>query len=123
MMRIRSMGRVAVLAMAISLLGGCVVVGEGSTSGLLRLQAVDEAGEGVGGVGVKIEYPRDVVSLSFTTDAQGRLHTSGPEGTWQLTITPPAGYTVAASQANPFTIRTRRLEEFHVTVRLSRAAP
>jgi hypothetical protein len=123
MMRIRVMGRVAVLAVMASLLGGCIVVGEGSTSGILRLRAEDETGQGVGGVVVTIEFPSPPSPDRFTTDAQGRLHTSGPEGTWQLTITPPAGYAVAASQTNPFSIRTRRLEEFHVTVRLVRAAP
>jgi hypothetical protein len=122
-MRTSVKGLLAMLGIAVSLSGGCIPVGEGSTSGLLRLRAEDEGGQGVGGVGVKIEYPRDVLSLSFTTDTQGRLHTSGPKGTWQLTITPPAGYTVPASQANPFSIRTRRLEEFHVTVRLVRATP
>lgn len=116
---------VAVLVIVVSVMSACVpIVGEGeSTSGLLRLRAEDAAGNGVPGVGVKIEFPSPPSPDHFTTDAHGRLDTSGPEGTWHLTITPPAGYTMAASQANPFSIKTRRQQEFHVTVRLTRTTP
>lgn len=99
------------------------VVGEGRTeAGTVRLHVVDTSSRGIAGVPVTFQVPREP-EIREVTDSSGRVETHGTQGTWRITVTPPAGYSVPSAQSNPLSVRVRRLHTTEVTVHLSGNSP
>jgi hypothetical protein len=104
-MRLHLTRWLVVLSALLLLSSSCIpVVGEAqSEEGTVRFHVVDPNEQGVPGVRFVVDEGERTKPAAVTDEA-GRTFKTGPEGTWRVTITPPAGYAVPASQANPFTV-------------------
>lgn len=87
--------------------------------GILFVTFVDQTNAPVNGVTVRFGFP-DGGTGGGTTQTDGQFGTSGTAGVWNVTITPPFGYIVPTSQANPFQVNVPASVTY-VTVHLTKS--
>jgi hypothetical protein len=83
---------------------------------------VDEVGRPVDGVPLLFGAPGGLV-LRGASNVAVPFGTSGPPGTWTVTVTPPAGYVVAPGHPNPVTVTVAGGAQAEVRIVLSTVPP
>ena len=83
------------------------------------VKVIDHFGQPVAGVVLDFAVPYGL-PRGGTTPASGEFGTSGHAGEWRITMRPPAGYEVPASQPNPFTVTAVEDQAQRVTVTLTK---
>jgi hypothetical protein len=87
--------------------------------GVVFVDLVDQFGQPVPGVVLLFTFANGLEAGGTTPDS-GELGNRGVAGGCKISITPPAGYTVPASQPNPLTVTVVANEAPHVTVTLNK---
>jgi hypothetical protein len=88
--------------------------------GVVYADVVDQFGQPVPGVGLTFTFANGLQG-GGTTPGSGEFGTRGIAGECTINITPPAGYTVPASQQNPLLVTVVANEAPHVTVTLTKS--
>jgi hypothetical protein len=113
---------VTFLGLTAALQGACsteITLTEGRQVGIVEVRPFDAAGECV--MGLRTEFSMPDGSLSRGNNAFNcSFATAGPPGTWTLTFTAPAGYTLAPAQENSVSVSVRNDETARVVVNLVR---
>jgi hypothetical protein len=86
-------------------------------TGVVFLKFVDQFGQPVSGVVFQTALPYGLEGGGTVMDEFG---TSGHVGEWTISFTPPEGYTVPPSQANPFVLTVPDEPPLHVTITLTK---
>lgn len=87
--------------------------------GVVYVKVVDQFGQPVAGGGLMFTFANGLQS-GGTTPATGEYGTGGIVGECKVTIIPPAGYEVPASQPNPFTVTLVESPTLRVQVSLTK---
>ncbi len=87
--------------------------------GVVYVKVVDQFGQPIAGVGLLFTFANGLQS-GGTTPATGEYGTGGIVGECKISIIPPAGYAVPASQPNPFTVSIVEGPALHIQVSLTK---
>ncbi|MGH7603249.1 MAG: hypothetical protein ACRENK_04535 [Gemmatimonadaceae bacterium] len=87
--------------------------------GVVFVDVVDQFGQAVPGVGLTFTFANGLQG-GGTTPASGEFGDRGIAGECKISITPPAGYAVPASQPNPLSVTVIANEAPHVTVTVTK---
>jgi hypothetical protein len=87
--------------------------------GVVYLDVVDQSGQPVRGVALLITFANGLKNGGTTPDS-GELGVRGVVGECTISITPPSGYAVPASQPNPFSVTVIDGGAPHFTVTLTK---
>lgn len=88
-------------------------------TGVVFVKVVDQFGQPVAGVQLLFMFPHGLQG-GGTTPASGEFGTGGHVGDCTIQMTPPVGYQVPASQANPFLVKVVEGPALHVQVLLTK---
>jgi hypothetical protein len=95
------------------------VMGFDDPQGVVFVDVVDQFGQPVPGVGLIFTFANSLEDSGTTPDS-GELGSNGIAGECTISIIPPAGYAVPASQPNPLTVTVVANEAPHVKVTLTK---
>jgi hypothetical protein len=87
--------------------------------GVIFVDVVDQFGQPVPGAGLIFTFANSLEDSGTTPDS-GELGSNGIAGECTISIIPPAGYAVPASQPNPLTVTVVANEAPHVKVTLTK---
>jgi hypothetical protein len=87
--------------------------------GVVYIDVVDQSGQPVRGVVLMFTFANGLVNGGTTPDS-GELGLRGVVGECKISITPPAGYAVPASQPNPISVTVVKDQAPHVNATLTK---
>ena len=87
--------------------------------GVVYVDVVDQSGQPVRGVVLMFTFANGLVNGGTTSDS-GELGLRGVVGECKISITPPAGYAVPASQPNPISVTVVKDQAPHVNATLTK---
>jgi hypothetical protein len=87
--------------------------------GVIYVDVVDQSAQPVRGVVLNFTFANGLEGGGTTPDS-GELGVRGVVGVCKISITPPAGYAVLASQSNPLSVTVVENQAPHVTVSLTK---